>query len=314
MLDVPVPTTKHMPGKVLWFTGLSGSGKSTLCHAVEVQLRKRNLSCRVLDGDDLRSTLSTDLGFSMKDRLESVRRAAHIARLFSQSDFTVLVALITPLDEARRLARSILPELIEVFLDAPLQVCETRDPKGLYRRARAGLISDFTGVDAPYHRPATADITCYTAQETIEQSTATIVRYLLGGEADHFVVNEDIAQSQRRRCIAVDFDGTLVNYNGWRGRNALGAVREDVVKALQRLRGEGWKIVIHTTRTPDDIVQHLVDAMVPFDDINRNSDYTNLGCKPVATVYWDDRALRYTGDAEKDIAEILHFRTWSGRL
>ncbi len=120
-------------------------------------------------------------------------------------------------------------------------------------------------------------------------------------------------QNGSRRTIAVDFDGVIAEYDGWKGAGVLGAPRVDVRNALRTLRAEGWKIVIYTTRGEAEIAEYLVRHEFHYDEINRNSDYTTLGHKPVADVYWDDRAFRYSGDAEKDLEAIRSFRTWSGR-
>lgn len=116
-----------------------------------------------------------------------------------------------------------------------------------------------------------------------------------------------------RRTIAVDFDGVIADYDGYQGPGVLGAPRPDVREAMAALRSEGWKIVIHTTRGQEEIAGYLARHAIPFDEINSNSDYETQGPKPVADVYWDDRAVRYSGDARKDIDLIRSFRTWSGR-
>lgn len=116
-----------------------------------------------------------------------------------------------------------------------------------------------------------------------------------------------------RRTIAVDFDGVIAEYDGWKGRGVLGLPRQDVCEALQELYAEGWKIVIHSTRGEKEIGSYLREHGIPHHEINRNSDYRTLGVKPVADVYWDDRALSYSGDARRDIHLIRRFRTWSGR-
>jgi hypothetical protein len=116
-----------------------------------------------------------------------------------------------------------------------------------------------------------------------------------------------------RRTIAVDFDGVIADYDGWKGPGVLGPLRQDVFSALQTLKAEGWKIVIHTTRGLQEIVSYLDRHQIPYDEVNHNSDYTTGGVKPVADVYWDDRAVVYSGDARKDIEVIRNFRTWSGR-
>jgi hypothetical protein len=117
----------------------------------------------------------------------------------------------------------------------------------------------------------------------------------------------------RQPTIAVDFDGVLAEYDGWKGAHVLGEPRLDVVRALHVLRGEGWKIVIFTTRSEEHIVDYLSRHEVPYDEINRNSSYKNTGAKPVATVYWDDRAVRYSGNASSDLEVIRNFRTWNNR-
>ena len=122
-----------------------------------------------------------------------------------------------------------------------------------------------------------------------------------------------LADAQRQLTIAVDFDGVLAEYDGWKGEQNLGAPRKDVIDVLRMLRSDGWKIVIHTTRSAAHIIDYLSYHQVPYDEINRNSAYENAGSKPVATVYWDDRALRYSGDASNDLQAIRTFRTWSGR-
>jgi adenylylsulfate kinase len=120
-------------------------------------------------------------------------------------------------------------------------------------------------------------------------------------------------QNNSRRTIAVDFDGVIADYQGWKGAGVLGAPRGDVLEALRALRAEGWKIVIHTTRAEKEIAAYLAHHKIPYDEINRNSDYQTQGVKPVADVYWDDRAVCYSGDARKDLELIRSFRTWSGR-
>ncbi|MGV9800527.1 adenylyl-sulfate kinase [Mycobacterium sp. NPDC003449] len=149
-------------GRTVWFTGLSGSGKSSVAMRVEQQLLERGCPAYVLDGDNLRHGLNADLGFSMADRAENLRRLAHIATLMADSGLTVLVPAISPLTEHRDLARSVHADqgfdFFEVFCDTPLEDCERRDPKGLYKKARAGEITHFTGIDSPYQRPKDPDL------------------------------------------------------------------------------------------------------------------------------------------------------------
>ncbi len=149
-------------GRTLWFTGLSGSGKSSIAVLAEQKLLERGCPAYILDGDNLRHGLNADLGFSMTDRAENLRRLAHVASLMADAGLTVLVPAISPLEEHRELARAVHAdagvEFLEVFVDTPLEDCERRDPKGLYVKARAGEITQFTGIDSPYQRPKNPDL------------------------------------------------------------------------------------------------------------------------------------------------------------
>lgn len=148
------------PGPILWLTGLSGSGKTTLAQNLALQLRSQGLPVVVLDGDELRQRLCADLGFSPEDRSENVRRAGKMARLIARAGIPVIAALISPFRKDREAVRlDVAPgRFIEVFLDVPLEVCETRDPKGLYRRARAGTQPGFTGIASSYETPLSPDL------------------------------------------------------------------------------------------------------------------------------------------------------------
>jgi adenylylsulfate kinase len=146
-------------GMVIWFTGLSGSGKSTLANAIDKNLNDIGFQTYLLDGDNIRMGLNKDLGFSPDDRKENIRRIAETAKLFADSGKIVITAFISPYEEDRKMARNIIGEdYLEIFLDVPLHVCEARDPKGLYKKARSGEIKGFTGIDAPYERPNDSEI------------------------------------------------------------------------------------------------------------------------------------------------------------
>ncbi|MFO7871883.1 MAG: adenylyl-sulfate kinase [Kiritimatiellia bacterium] len=167
-------------GAVLWFTGLSGSGKSTLSIAVESALFKRGCHTYILDGDNIRHGLNKDLGFSPEDRHENIRRIGEVAHLFADSGVLVLTAFISPYINDRNVARDANPSgnFVEIYCECPLEVCEQRDPRGLYKKARAGEIKEFTGIDAPYEPPPHPEIVVDTAGETVEQSAAQIVAYM----------------------------------------------------------------------------------------------------------------------------------------
>lgn len=160
----------------VWLTGLSGAGKTTIATHVESALLHAGIPVVVIDGDSLRQSLCTDLGFETADRRENVRRAASIARLVNESGFTAIVALISPSELDRRLARTIINPhyFLEVYLSAPLAVCAERDPKGLYSRALAGKINDFTGVSAPYDVPDKPELELNTGEYTIDKCTQAV--------------------------------------------------------------------------------------------------------------------------------------------
>ncbi|UJF35780.1 adenylyl-sulfate kinase [Paenibacillus hexagrammi] len=166
---------------VLWFTGLSASGKSTLAFELERQLYARHIHAYVLDGDNLRHGINQDLGFSPEDRSENIRRASEVAKLMMDAGFITLLTLISPNREDRALARSKFQEgeFVEIYVDCPIEVCESRDPKGLYKKARAGEIRMFTGVSASYETPLTPEITVSSHLQTLEESVDQIIRYLI---------------------------------------------------------------------------------------------------------------------------------------
>lgn len=170
-------------GAVVWLTGLSGSGKSTIAQALERELFIRAMHPYVLDGDNIRHGLNSNLGFSPEDRVENIRRVSEVAKLMADAGNVVITAFISPYRVDRRRARAIAmegnTEFIEVFVDAPLRVCEERDPKSLYKKARAGEIREFTGIDAPYELPVDPEIVVQTDQQSIEESVATILERLL---------------------------------------------------------------------------------------------------------------------------------------
>ncbi|KAB8334000.1 adenylyl-sulfate kinase [Scytonema tolypothrichoides VB-61278] len=162
-------------GVTLWFTGLSGSGKSTLARAVENEIRKRNCRVEVLDGDLIRTNLSKGLGFSKEDRDINIRRIGFVANLLSRNGVVAITAAISPYRAVRDEIRMMTENFVEVYVNAPISVCESRDVKGLYAKARAGTIKGFTGIDDPYEEPLNPEIVCYTAKESIEESVAKVI-------------------------------------------------------------------------------------------------------------------------------------------
>ncbi len=169
-------------GVMVWFTGLSGSGKSTLAMGVERELHSKGILCRILDGDNIRSGINRNLGFSAEDRMENIRRIAEVGKLFVQTGVVTLACFVSPTNDVRSLAKEIVGEedFVEVYVSTPLEECERRDVKGLYARARRGEVRDFTGVSAPFEPPLHADISIDTSkhslQECVQMLTERIVQ------------------------------------------------------------------------------------------------------------------------------------------
>ncbi|WP_462165017.1 adenylyl-sulfate kinase [Pseudoalteromonas xiamenensis] len=170
---------KHKPC-ILWFTGYSGSGKSTVAGALESALQQSGIHTYLLDGDNVRHGLCKDLGFSNEDRVENIRRVGEVAKLMVDAGLVVLTAFISPFQAERDMVRTLVEEgeFIEVFLDTPLDVCESRDPKGLYKKARAGEIKHFTGIDSDYEPPVNPEIRIDTSRLALNESINTLLSYL----------------------------------------------------------------------------------------------------------------------------------------
>ena len=170
----------NQKGKVFWFTGLSGSGKSTIASAFERDLFKRGYFAKVLDGDNIRSGINQNLGFSIEDRTENIRRIAEVAKLFVDSGVIVLCSFVSPTAKIRSLAKQIIGQgdFNEIFVDAPLSVCEERDVKGLYKKARLGEIKGFTGIDSPYEPPKNPKQVLQTDIQTVEQSVTKLLKLI----------------------------------------------------------------------------------------------------------------------------------------
>ncbi len=165
-------------GVTVWFTGLSGAGKTTISRAVEEKLRAQNLKIEILDGDIVRTNLTKGLGFSREDRDENIRRIGFVSHLLTRNGVIVLVSAISPYRSTREAVRQRIGNFVEVYVNAPLSVCEDRDVKGLYKRARAGEIANFTGISDPYEPPEHPEITCNTDAEELEESVAKVIRGL----------------------------------------------------------------------------------------------------------------------------------------
>jgi bifunctional enzyme CysN/CysC len=184
-LDVTRQARAAMKGQtahVLWFTGLSGSGKSTIANLVEKKLHAMGKHTFLLDGDNVRHALNKDLGFTETDRIENIRRVGEVARLMTDAGLIVITAFISPFRAERAMVRGMIEpgEFVEVFIDTPLEEAERRDVKGLYKKARAGALKNFTGIDSPYEPPEAAEIRIDTTRQTAEDAAERIVDHILG--------------------------------------------------------------------------------------------------------------------------------------
>ncbi len=170
----------HQKGVMLWFTGLSGSGKSTVAIALERELQQRGLLCRILDGDNIRSGINSNLGFSAEDRRENIRRIAEVGKLFVDTGIITIAAFISPTEEIREMAQEIIgkDDFKEIYISTPLEECERRDVKGLYARARRGEVKNFTGISAPFEAPAHPALTLDTSRLPLEESVKRLLEFL----------------------------------------------------------------------------------------------------------------------------------------
>jgi adenylylsulfate kinase len=167
--------------KVIWFTGLSGSGKTTLASALEKKLFEHNYFCQILDGDNVRSGINKNLGFTEDDRIENIRRIAEVSKLFMNSGIILICAFISPTNEIRHMAKNIIGEedYLEVFVNTPLEICELRDPKGLYKKARRGEIKNFTGISSPFEAPDNPFIEVDNSNPDINQTVTNLIRKII---------------------------------------------------------------------------------------------------------------------------------------
>ena len=272
-------------GKVLWFTGLSGSGKSTIANATEHMLHQLGYKTMVLDGDNIRMGLCKDLGFSDEARKENIRRLAEVAKLFAESGTIVLTAFISPFRSDRDAAREIIGEdFIEIFVDTPLDVCEQRDPKGLYKKARAGQIKGFTGIDSPYEEPLKPELKIRTADIAIDDAAAGVAHYYSTSFA-----NKEVNNLDKKKTIAIDFDGVIHKYSqGFKGLdNAYDEPMEGTTEALTKLKELGYDLKIMSSR-PAPVIEAWLEKYGLGQFISEVSNH-----KFPATVYVDDRGFKF---------------------
>ena len=170
----------HQRGIMIWMTGLSGSGKSTVAIGVERELHNRGILCRILDGDNIRAGINSNLGFSEEDRRENIRRIAEIGKLFVDTGIVTIACFVSPTTELREMARKIIGEkdFREVYIATPLDECERRDVKGLYARARRGEVKDFTGISAPFEAPTNPDLSLDTSKMTLQEEVEAVIELI----------------------------------------------------------------------------------------------------------------------------------------
>ena len=283
-------------GKILWFTGLSGSGKSTLANATEHRLHQLGYKTMVLDGDNIRMGLCKDLGFSDADRTENIRRIAEVAKLFAESGTIVLTAFISPFRSDRDAARQIIgDDFIEIFVDTPLEICEQRDPKGLYKKARAGQIKGFTGIDSPYEAPLKPELKIDTTANDIDTLSAGIAEYY-----STLFANKEVSNLDKRKTVAIDFDGVIHAYSqGFKGLdNAYDEPVPGTFEALTKLKSLGFQLKILSSR-PAPVIEDWLKKY-GFDGLI--SEVSNH--KFPATLYIDDRGFRFR-DWNEQLDEIM---------
>lgn len=177
-------------GIMIWMTGLSGSGKSTVAIGVERELHKRGILCRILDGDNIRSGINANLGFSEEDRRENIRRIAEIGKLFVETGIVTIACFVSPTRDLRQMARDIIGEkdFREVYIATPLEECERRDVKGLYARARRGEVKDFTGISAPFEAPEHPDLSLDTSQMTLKEEVEAVVELIASKDTSEYAL------------------------------------------------------------------------------------------------------------------------------
>jgi adenylylsulfate kinase len=274
---------------VIWLTGLSGSGKSTIANLLAQELHKNGNLAYVLDGDNVRMGLNKDLGFSDEDRTENIRRISEVAKLMSDSGVIVITAFISPFQADRESAREICGDnFIEVYVNASLDTCEGRDPKGLYEKARAGIIPNFTGIDSPYEEPIVADLELVTDEKEAIESTQELMDYLVQKNIIQGV--SLVSTLDKRKTLAIDFDGVIHDYSqGFKGlNNAYDKPKEGTRLALESLRKDGFVLKILSSR-PKATIEEWLKKWELDDLIDGVSNH-----KFPATLYIDDRGFHFT--------------------
>ena len=274
---------------VVWLTGLSGSGKSTIANALETKLFDLGCRTHLLDGDNVRLGLNKDLGFSPEDRAENIRRIGEVANLFAESGSIVITAFISPYSSDRDIARQASSQqFLEVHVGADLETCEKRDPKGLYKKARAGIIKGFTGIDAPYESPTSPSVVLDTSQTTVDECVDTILEAMVSSGIISATLGE-ISNLDKKKTIAIDFDGVIHAYSkGFQGlENAYDSPHPGAVDAITTLYEKGYRLIVVSSR-PAHVIRPWLEK---FELINYFDEVTNV--KRPAAFYIDDHAVEF---------------------
>lgn len=287
---------------VIWMTGLSGSGKSTIANILNKALFDMGYQVSVLDGDSVRLGLNSDLGFSEKDRTENLRRVSHVANVMSQTGQIVICCFISPRDSDRKYARSVCSsQFFEVHISTSLEVCENRDPKGLYKKARQGVIPNFTGVSDVFEVPKQSDIVLDTAELSAEQCSQQIIEMLMKEKVIQHALTVQ-GENVKSKKIAIDFDGVIHAYTrGFQGLlDAYDVPHPGAKEALETLTARGYQVMIFSSR-PSYVIE---DWLLKHDMKNLVSGITNL--KVAASYYIDDHAIEFEKGSENSWKRVLH--------
>ena len=294
---------KKLPHKpcVIWLTGLSGSGKSTIANALETKLFDLGCRTHLLDGDNVRLGLNKDLGFSPEDRSENIRRIGEVANLFAESGAIVITAFISPYSSDRDIAKQASSQqFLEVHVGADLETCEKRDPKGLYKKARAGIIKGFTGIDAPYENPTRPSVVLDTSQTTVNECVDTILEALVSSGIISATLGE-ISNLDKKKTIAIDFDGVIHAYSkGFQGlENAYDSPHPGAINAITTLYEKGYRLIVVSSR-PAHVIRPWLEK---FELINYFDEVTNV--KRPAAFYIDDHAVEFKKGSDSSWTRAL---------
>ena len=275
---------------VIWLTGLPGSGKSTIANELANQFHKMGKLSYILDGDNIRLGLNKDLGFSDTDRKENIRRIGETAKLMSDAGVIVITAFISPFINEREIAKQIIGEdkFFEVFINTPLELCESRDPKGLYKKARLGQILMFTGIDSPYEEPTNPYMSLFTDKENPIESSKEIINKLT---IDKQLISpiKEIDNLDKKKTLAIDFDGVIHKYSkGFKGLdNIYDGPMDGTYEALTKLIEEGYTLKILSSRPKEYIIKWL-------EENNLDKFITEVSNhKFPASLYIDDRGFNF---------------------